>query len=259
MEDIFASTVTPAGYSDVEWKARVELALCYRMVDYYGWTTQVYNHISYKIPGTEHLLINAFGLLYSEIKPSNLVKIDLEGNKVDDSPYPINQAGNVIHTAIHKGRADLNCVMHTHNVDVQAVSALKCGFIPLFQEAFIFYERVGYHEFEGVVLDTDEQKRLLESMGPTNHTLMLNNHGVITAGPDVACTFSRMYQFIQGCQVQLKAMASGGELHIASEEAMRHTRGQFEDGAAQAGAQVRLPEWPAYYRLMKRLDPSWDT
>jgi ribulose-5-phosphate 4-epimerase/fuculose-1-phosphate aldolase len=257
MEDIFESTLIPHGYSEVEWKARVDLALCYRMVDYYGWTTQVYNHISYRIPGTEHILINAFGLLYSEIKPSNLIKIDLEGNKLDDSPYPINAAGIVIHTAIHKARPEINCVMHTHNIDVQAVSALKCGFIPLIQEAYMFYERIGYHNFEGIVLDEDEQERLIASMGPTNHTLMLNNHGVITTGPDVAWAFMRMFQIIQGCKVQLKAMAAGDELIKISVDAMKRTREQFEGGAAQAGAQVRLPEWPAYYRLIKRIDPNW--
>lgn len=258
MEDIFESTVIPHGYSEVEWKARVDLALCYRMVDYYGWTTQVYNHISYRIPGTEHILINAFGFLYSEIKPSNLVKIDLDGNKIDDSPYPINEAGIVIHTAIHKARPELNCVMHTHSLDVQAVSALECGFIPLMQEAYMFYERIGYHDFEGIVLDENEQERLLASMGPTNNTLMLNNHGVVTTGPDVAWAFMRMFQIIQGCKVQLKAMSTGAELIEVSVDAMERTREQFEGGAAQAGAQVRLPEWPAYYRLMKRLDPSWD-
>jgi len=257
MKDIFDSIVTPIGYSDVEWQARIELALCYRMVDYYGWTTQVYNHISYRIPGTEHLLINAFGLLYSEITPSNLVKIDFDGNKLDDSPYPVNKAGNVIHTAIHKGRPDVHCVMHTHNTDVQAISALACGFIPLFQEAYMFHERVGYHPFEGIVLDEREQARLVDSIGTKNHTLMLNNHGVITTGPDVAWAFMRMYQMIQACQVQLKAMASGGELLQASADAMSKTREQFEGGEAQAGAQVRLPEWPAYYRLMNRIDPNW--
>lgn len=257
MDDIFNSMVTPAGYSEVEWQARVELALCYRMVDYYGWTTQVYNHISYRIPDTEHLLINAFGLLYSEITPSNLVKIDFDGNKLDNSPFPINEAGNVIHTAIHKGRPDIHCVMHTHNTDLQAVSALECGFIPLFQEAYMFYDRIGYHPFEGIVLDATEQERLVESIGTENHTLMLNNHGVITTGPDVSWAFMRMYQIIQGCEVQLKAMASGGKLLQASDEAMIKTREQFEGGAAQAGAQVRLPEWPAYYRLMNRIDPNW--
>ncbi len=258
MEDIFKSSTVPAGYSAVEWEARIELALCYRMVDYYGWTTQVYNHISYRIPGTEHILINAFGLLYSEIKPSNLVKIDLDGNKVDDSPYPVNKAGFVIHSAIHKARHDLNCVMHTHNPDVQAVSALKCGFIPYMQEAYQFHERIGYHHFEGIVLDESEQERLVSAIGETNHTLMLHNHGVVTTGNNVATAFVRMYQIIQGCMVQLKVQSSGQEIIQASTEAMIKTRHQFEGGDSQAGAQVRLPEWPAYYRMMKKIDPNWD-
>ena len=258
MSDLFEKNQTPVGYSDVEWKARVDLALCYRLVDYYGWTTQVYNHISLRIPGTDHFLINAFGLMYSEIKPANLVKIDLSGNKVDGSPYPVNKAGLIIHLAIHNARHDLNCVMHTHNLDAQAVSALKCGFIPLMQEAYQFHERVAYHHFEGIVLDESEQERLVGAMGQTNHTLMLHNHGVITTGDSVAAAFVRMYQLIQGCIVQIKAMSTGQEIIQASTEAMIKTRHQFESGASQAGAQVRLPEWPAYYRMMKKIDPTWD-
>ena len=259
MEDLFNKKLDSKTYSDIEWKARVDLALAYRLVDYYGWTTQVYNHISLRIPGTDHILINAFGLMYSEIKPSNLVKIDLDGNKVDDSPYPVNKAGFVIHSAIHKARHDLNCVMHTHNPDTQAVSALKCGFIPLMQEAYQFHERIGYHKFEGIVLDECEQDRLVGEMGTTNHSLMLHNHGVITTGASVAWAFVRMYQLIQGCMVQIKAMSTGEEIIQASKEAMIKTRHQFESGEAQAGAEVRLPEWPAYYRMMKRIDPNWDT
>lgn len=258
MSDIFEEIQAPIKYSDTEWKARVDLALCYRLVDYYGWTTQVYNHISLRIPGTDHILINAFGLMYSEIKPSNLVKIDLDGNKVDGSPYPVNKAGLIIHSAIHKARHDLNCVMHTHNPDTQAVSALKCGFIPLMQEAYQFHERVGYHHFEGIVLNDSEQERLVSVLGEKNHTLMLHNHGVVTTGESVASAFVRMYQLIQGCVVQIKAMSTGQEIIQASTEAMIKTRHQFEGGEAQAGAQVRLPEWPAYYRMMKRIDPTWD-
>ncbi len=258
MEDIFTQKHTPHGYSKEEWKARLDLALCYRMVDYYGWTTQVYNHISLRIPRTEYLLINPFGLLYSEITPSSLVKIDIEGNKVDDSPYPVNKAGFVIHSAIHKARKDLHCVLHTHNPDTQAVSCLKGGFIPLMQEAYQFYERVGYHDFEGIVLDESEQDRLVSSLGASNHTLFLRNHGVITAGSSASWAFIRMYNIIQACKVQLKAMASGDEIVQASNEAMLKTREQFEGGDAQAGAQVRHPEWLAYYRLIKKIDPNWD-
>lgn len=259
MEDIFKQKHVPSGYSKEEWEARVDLALCYRMVDYYGWTTQVYNHISLRIPGTEHILINPFGLLYNEIKPSNLVKIDLDGNTVDDSPYPVNKAGFIIHSAIHKARPDVNCVLHTHNPDTQAVSALKSGFIPLMQETYQFYERIGYHHFEGIVLDEGEQDRLVNALGGEKHTLMLHNHGVVTLGENATWAFSRMYQLIQGCMVQLKAMATGDELIQTTTDVMIKTREQFEGGDAQAGAEVRFPEWPAYYRLMSKLDPTWDT
>lgn len=258
MEDIFTKKQIPKGYSQEEWKARVDLALCYRMVDYYGWTTQVYNHISLRIPGTKDFLINPFGLLYSEIKPSNLVKVNIDGKKIDSSIYPVNQAGFVIHSAIHKAREDLHCVLHTHNPDTQAVSCLKGGFVPLMQEAYQFYERVGYHSFEGIVLDDDEQERLVKSLGPTNHTLFLRNHGVITAGSSATWAFVRMYNIIQACKVQLNAMASGDEIIQASVEAMLRTREQFEGGAAQAGGEVRHPEWPAYYRLISKIDPNWD-
>lgn len=258
MEDIFNTEVVPAGYSEVEWKARVELTLAYRLIDHFGWTTQVYNHISYRIPGTEHILINAFGLLYSEITPSNLVKIDLDGNKLDDSPYPINGAGIVIHTAIHKAKPEINCVMHTHNIDCQAVSSLKCGFIPFMQESYQFHERIGYHHFEGIVLDEAEQTRLIASLGDTNHTLMLHNHGVVTVGKNVSWAFEYMYQIIKGCEVQIKTMASRQDIHQASEKAIHTTRAQFENGDSACGADVPLPAWPAYARMMTKKDPNWN-
>ena len=258
MNDIFEKSFTPAGFSEVEWNTRRELALAYRLVDYYGWTAQVYNHISLRIPNTEHILINPFGLMYKEIKPSNLVKIDFDGNKVDDSPYPVNKAGFLIHSAIHKARPDLNCVLHTHHPDTIAVSALKCGFVPIHQESYLFHERIGYHNFEGIVLDESEQARLVASLGATNHTLLLHNHGSITTGVSVASAFVRMYHLIFGCQIQIKAMSTGQELIPVSEDAMIKTRAQFESGESQAGAEVVLPEWPAYLRMMKSLDPDWD-
>ena len=142
--DIFAQPYTPGDFSDEEWQARRDLALCYRLVDYYGWTTEVYNHISLRIPGSEHLLINGFGFRYDEIRASNLVKIDIDGNVVDDSPYPVNKAGYLIHSAIHQARPDIHCVLHTHDIDCQAVASIEGGFIPLTQESCQFHERVGY-------------------------------------------------------------------------------------------------------------------
>ncbi len=255
--DIFLDSYTPAEFTAEEWQARLDLALCYRLIDYYGWTAQVYNHISLRIPGTEHLLINGFGFRYSEIRASNLVKIDIDGNVMDGSPYPVNKAGYNIHSAIHQARPDIACVIHTHDIDCQAVSAIEGGFIPLTQESCQFYERVGYHEFEGIVLDPDEKTRLLASLGTSNHTLFLHNHGVITAGSNVTWAFVRMYQLVRACKVQLRAMATGQPLKRIPESVMKSTREQFEGGDAQAGAQVRHPEWPAYIRMMDQIAEDW--
>ena len=250
---------TPKGYSDEEWQTRVELAACYRLVHHYGWTAQVYNHITARIPGTEHLLINAFGLSYDEIRASNLVKIDIDGNKLDDSPFPVNAAGYTIHSAIHSARKDLQCVLHTHSPSSVALSAVEGGFIPLSQDGCQFFERVGYHEYEGIALDLAERERLIADLGPTNHTLLLHNHGVIVAGPSVTWAWVRLYYFETSAAVQLKAMASGAPLKRLSPEVMRRTRHQFEGGDAQAGAFVRHPEWPAALRMLDRIDPSWRT
>ncbi len=258
-EDIFNLDPVPAGYSPVAWQARVDLALCYRLVDHYGWTTQVYNHISLRIPGTEHLLINGFGFLYDEIRASNLVEIDMDGNPVDDTPYPVNRAGIHIHTALHEARPDIGCVAHTHQLDCQALCAIEGGFIPLTQEGCQFHERIGYHEFEGIVLDPSEKSRLADALGPVNHTLILYNHGVITTGSSAVWAFVRMYELIRGCAVQLRAMATGQPLKRLPEHILLKTRKQFEGGDAQVGALVRHPEWPAYYRLMDRIDPTWRT
>ena len=255
-QDIFELHYIPQGFTPEEWRARVELTLCYRLIDYYGWTAQVYNHISLRIPGTDHLLINGFGFLYNEIRPNNLVKIDMEGNPVEPTPYPVNKAGLMIHTAIHQAREDIACVIHTHDIDCQAVCAIEEGFIPLTQESCQFYERIGYHEFEGIVLDSSEKERLINALGDTNHTLMLHNHGVITAGPSACWALVRMYQLVRACKVQVRAMSMGTLKH-PKESAVIKTRHQFEGGDAQAGANVRHPEWQAYFRLMTQVDPNW--
>lgn len=247
----------PQGYSSEEWQTRVDLAACYRLVDYYGWTAQVYNHITARIPGTEELLINPFGLRYDEITASNLVKIDLQGNKLDDSPYPINLAGYVIHSAIHSARHDLQCSLHTHSENAEAIACVSTGFIPMTQTGAMFHERVGYHDYEGIALDEGERERLIADMGKTNHTLVLKNHGVLTCGHTIPWAFVRLYHFENACRTQLKAMATGAPLNELSHETLTHTRDQFERGDARAGAKVQLPEWPAYLRLLDGFDESW--
>ncbi|MCA3131811.1 MAG: class II aldolase/adducin family protein [Betaproteobacteria bacterium] len=248
----------PEGCSAPEWQTRVELAACYRLVRHHGWDSQVYNHITARIPGTEHILINAFGLAYDEIRASNLVKIDLAGNKVGDSPYPINHAGYVIHSAIHAARPDLQCVAHTHSPNAVALAAVDTDFVPLSQEGCQFHERVGYHPFEGIALDGEEKQRLVADLGAGNHTLVLRNHGVLVCGPSITWAWVRLYQFEVAAGVQLRAMAAG-QLNRIAPAIMARTRQQFEGGDAQAGAAVRHPEWPAALRMLDRVDDSYRT
>ena len=247
----------PAGYSEAEWTTRLDLAACYRLVHHHGWTSQVYNHITARVPGTEEILINPFGLAYDEVLPSNLVKIDLEGNKLDDSPHPINRAGYVIHSAVHGARPDLHCVLHTHSENATALACTETGFLPMTQEGCIFYERVGTHEYEGIALDLEERERLVADLGPTNHTMLLYNHGLLVCAESVGRAFSRLLYFERAAGIQLKAMASGAKLKVLSEAVKAKTRAQFESGEARAGASDLLPEWPANLRLVDRLDPTW--
>lgn len=248
----------PEQYSVEEWHARVDLAAIYRLTDYYGWTSVVYNHITLRIPNTDTFLINAFGLRYDEIQASNLIKLDLEGNKIDNDDLPINLAGYNIHSAIHQARPnDLHCVMHTHEPISQAMSALQVKSVPMVQEGCQLFERVGYHDFEGIVLNASEKKRLIKSIGNSNHTLVLKNHGLLTAGPSAIWAFVRHQVFIRNSDIQLRALASGEKLNKIPKKVMVHTREQFEGGSAQAGAAVRHPEWPAFIRLLDKIDPTW--
>ena len=246
----------PEGMNPSEWEARQELALCYRLVDHYGWTSVVYNHITLRIPDTEHILINPFGLRYDEVCASNLIKIDLDGNILSDTDWPINKAGYVIHSTIHRARPDLHCVLHTHESVSQSLCATDTPVIPVTQEGCQFHERVGYHEFEGIVLDGSEGPRIVQALGLGNHTLVLRNHGLITAGADPTWAFVRHQAFIRNAEVQLAAMATG-RLHPIAKEAMERTREQFEGGSAQANAKTRHPEWPALMRLIDAKDSSW--
>jgi ribulose-5-phosphate 4-epimerase/fuculose-1-phosphate aldolase len=210
------------------------------------------------VPDTDTFLINAFGLNYNEICASNLVLIDIDGNKLSDDNWPINKAGYLIHSAIHGAREnDLHCVMHSHEVNTQALAASNQEVIPLIQEGCQLFERVGYHDFEGIVLNPDEQNRLIQSLGKENHTLLLRNHGLITAGPSAAWAFIRHQVFIRNTEVQLKLMASNATINRIPDNVLRHTRQQFEGGDAQGGAKVRHPEWPAFWRLLDEIDPSW--
>ena len=197
--------------SPEEWQARVDLAAAYRLVALYGWDDLIFTHISVKIPGTEHFLINPYGMMFDEITASSLVKINLAGEKIEDSPYPVNPAGFTIHSCVHEARPDVSCVMHTHSINGVAVSAQKNGVLPLSQQSFFVLSSLAYHDYEGVALLEGEKPRLVRDLGDKRF-LMLRNHGLLTTGTSVAEAFLAMYVFEAACMIQVRAQAGGGEL-----------------------------------------------
>lgn len=245
--------------SEAEWTARVELAACYRLIHHHGWTDQIYNHITARVPDTDErheILINPYGLAYDEVCASNLVKIDLDGNILDGSRFGINMAGYTIHSAVHGARPDLRCVLHTHSRAGVAVSCLKEGFVPMTQGGLQFHERIAYHDYEGIALDLSERERLVADLGQ-HHTMILRNHGLLTCGPSVARTFSRLYYLEQACEVQLDVMKTGREITLPTPEVREHTARQWDSTEANSGADQDVPEWPAYLRMLDRIDPSY--
>lgn len=234
-----------------EWQTRVDLAAAYRLAHFYGWTTTlIYNHISARIPGPErHFLLNPFGLRWDEVTASNLVKIDLDGNILDDTPYGINDAGYCIHSAIHAAREDAHCVLHTHTEAGMAVSALEDGLIFTNLDSMMFYGQVAYHEFEGISLDLSERERLVRAIGDKK-VMILRNHGLLTTGGTVAEAWVKMYFLEKACSAQLTllaAAASGAPIRYPSEEVCAHTARQT------AQSECGRNEWPA---LLRQLDEA---
>lgn len=195
-----------------EWEVRVKLAAAYRLAALFRWTDHIYTHFSARVPGPdEHFLINAYGLLFDEITASNLVKVDVDGTLIDDpAGLGINQAGYVIHSAIHRARPDLKAVLHTHTRDGAAVSAQRDGLLPISQHALAYYSRVAYHAYEGIALDLDEQQRLVANLGDSN-ILILRNHGLLTGGVSVEHAFRELHGLERACNIQIAAQAGGND------------------------------------------------
>lgn len=235
--------------SPEEWQARVDLAACYRLIDKFGMTDLIYNHITSKIPDTEHLLINLYGLLYKEITASSLVKIDLAGNVLTkpDTDYGINRSGYVIHGAIHEARADVNCVMHTHTRAGQAVASMKCGLLPMTQTSIRFHGHIGYHEFEGPSIDLAERAALVRDLGP-HDAMILRNHGLLTCGATVPQALNTLYQLEMSCRAQVDAMAAGAEITLPSSTVLEHTAHLYQPGTRRP---YGVLEWPAMIRLLE--------
>jgi ribulose-5-phosphate 4-epimerase/fuculose-1-phosphate aldolase len=235
--------------SPQEWHTRVTLAACYRLVDRFGMTDLIYNHITAKIPGSDdHLLINLYGLLYKEITASNLVKIDLDGNILSKPPtdYGINKSGYVIHGAIHRARSDVNCVIHTHTRAGMAVSAMEEGLLPLTQTAMRFVGHLGYHDYEGPAVDLAERERLVRDLGQHN-AMILRSHGLLTCGPSIPQAFNTLYQLEMSCRTQVDAMAAGARLILPSRALLEKTAHLYQPGTRRPYGEL---EWPAMLRLL---------
>jgi ribulose-5-phosphate 4-epimerase/fuculose-1-phosphate aldolase len=241
--------------SEQEWQLRVDLAACYRLIALYGWSDLVFTHVSARIPGLEHhFLINPYGLMFDEITASSLVKVDQSCTKLIDSPFPVNPAGFVIHSCIHQAREDAGCVLHTHSRAGVAVSAQKCGLLPISQQSTFILPSLGYHGYEGVALRDDEKPRLQRDLG-TNNFLLLRNHGLLTVGRTIADAFLHMYLFENACRIQIDAQA-GGELVQIDPRILSGMEEVMKKGSAGQGANIA---WPALLRKLDRTDPSYKT
>jgi ribulose-5-phosphate 4-epimerase/fuculose-1-phosphate aldolase len=248
------NTVSPE-----EWQLRVDLAACYRLVAFYGWTDLVFTHITARVPtyGAEpehHFLINPYGLMFDEITASNLVKVDMHCNKLQDTPYPVNPAGFTIHSAVHAVREDAACVLHVHTRAGIAVSAQQCGVLPISQQSTFVLSSLGYHDYEGVALNEAEKPRLQADLGKATF-LMLRNHGLLTVGKSIADAFLAMYTFESTCQIQISAQAGGGLIEVSPEI----LKGVAAAARTQTGGLGGAFIWPALIRKMDRLDPSYKT
>src|SRR5438094_1051745 len=240
--------------SEEEWQARVDLSAAYRLVALYGWDDLIFTHISARVPGTaHHFLLNPYGMMFDEVTASSLVKIDLAGRKVMDSPYFINPAGFTIHSAVHEARADALCVMHLHTDYGIAVSAQKDGLLALSQQAMFALGSLAYHDYEGLALDEQEKPQLVADFGDKKF-LILRNHGLLTAGRSVAEAFLGMFLLERACEIQILAQSGGGELSMISEPIVDRVASQLSAVTVGQGASLT---WPGLLRKLDRIDPSY--
>jgi ribulose-5-phosphate 4-epimerase/fuculose-1-phosphate aldolase len=241
-------------WSEAEWQTRVQLAACYRLVARYRMADLIYTHISARVPGTrDQFLLNPYGLMFEEVTASSLVKIDLDGHKIEDSPHGVNAAGFTIHSAIHAARHDVFCVLHTHTQAGMAVSCQAQGLLPLNQFALQFYNRIAYHEYEGIALDLDERPRLVRDLAD-KRAMILRNHGLLTAGRSVPEAFSLMYYLDRACEIQIAALAGGAKLVVPSAEICEKAARQYEE---ENDKPLGDQEWAAHIRMLEREDRSY--
>jgi len=262
--------------NEAEWDARVNLAACYRLVAKYGMTDLIYNHITARVPCSEHhILISAYGMLYEEVTASSLIKVDLAGNIVEkpDHGYSVNAAGYIIHSAVHEAREDAQCVIHTHTPAGIAVSAMEEGLLPLSQTAMRFHGHLAYHEYEGPAFNRGEKERLVAHLSAHN-AMILRNHGLLACGPSIPQAFNVIYWLEQACRIQVQLLSCQRALHRATPEVVERTaealsgmeitldneaatNPHVKPGAQKAGTGYGLLEWPSLLRSLDRIDPSY--
>ncbi len=251
-----------AAISAEEWALRVDLAAAYRLVALYGWDDLVFTHLSARIPGPDHhYLINPYTHMFDEITASALVKIDLDGNKIDDMPAPVNQAGFVIHSAIHGAREDAAAVIHLHTPHGQAVAAMAEGLLPYSQTAMAAVHDIAYHDFEGIATDVGERERLVADLG-SKHAMILRNHGTLTVGRTVSQAFVRMYFLERACEAQVLMLSAGRDALNDPPEGVADKVAQQVASPAAADGMRNLAEhliWPALLRKLDRIDPGFRT
>jgi ribulose-5-phosphate 4-epimerase/fuculose-1-phosphate aldolase len=242
--------------SDEEWAIRVDLACAYRMIAHYGWDDLIFTHLSARIPGPEHhFLLNPYQLMFEEVTASSLVKVDVNGNPVDPTPFITNPAGFTIHSAIHMAREDAQAVMHLHTPAGQAVSAHSEGLLPLTQTAMLVRGDVAFHEYEGVAVDLDERERLVADLGDKS-AMILRNHGTLAVGRNVGECFVRLYFLERACQAQVMALSAGQDISMPPQGSPEITA---EQGAMGLTVAANLLAWPALKRKAYRLDAAFAT
>jgi ribulose-5-phosphate 4-epimerase/fuculose-1-phosphate aldolase len=240
--------------AEAEWQARVDLAALYRLVALYQWDDMIYTHISARIPGPEHqFLINPYGLWFGEMTASALVKIDCDGNILQETPYFINPAGFTIHSAVHMNREDAHYVMHLHTDQGAAVAAQKEGLLPLTQHSLVVLPRLAYHDYEGIALNLDERERLVKDLGPEKTLMILRNHGTLALGRTAAECWTNMFYLEHACKMQVMALSAGREnVLISPKPARQEVKGQMRNGPGGGLA------WPGALRLLERESPGYD-
>lgn len=242
--------------SDEEWAIRVDLAAAYRLVAHFGWDDLIFTHLSARLPGPEHhFLLNPYNLMFEEVTASSLIKVDINGNAVDDTPFITNAAGFTIHSAVHMAREDAHAVMHLHTPNGQAVSAHKDGLLPITQTAMVVLGDLAFHDYEGIAIDLDERERIIADLGDKS-TMLLRNHGTLATGRNVAECFVKLYFLERACEAQVLALSAGDQIN-------RPPQGSAEIAAQQGNAGLGILAdmlaWPALLRKAYRLDPSFAT